>query len=478
MNSTNRKVCITVGLGLSLLTAVIYRPVANSLPEMRTITYQADQNANFANPERGFYAAFDPLGNEPAPALTVDELKSLREKNITLARRIYLIADFRHKHLSQKFLDKVATDLETARQAGIKLILRFSYNWENGGDDASQERIISHWSQLQPVLQDNYDAIAYVEAGFIGYWGEWNRSSHGLHHKPQARKDILLKALSVVPSERMVAMRYPHHKRSALGNNHHLTPREAWQNTPRARTGFYNDCLLYGEDQGGTFSTTEPRELAKQKKWLSQENLYVVQGGEFCQPTPEVLDCPTVVKELRSRHWSTLNILKSYDPLQEIYKQWKAQGCFQQVSLQLGYRFRALKLAVPKEKLFPGDSLEMKLTITNDGWSSPYNPRDVELVLRHSKTKAEYHFPLQEDPRTWLPGQQQVINLTSKIKLNMPTGEYQVFLNLPDSSPRLRDRPEYSIRLANQDVWEESTGYNSLLTSIIVESKPDLGSNQ
>ena len=478
MNITNPKVYVTAGLSLSLLTAVIYRPVANSLPGMTTITYQANKSENFANPERGFYAAFDPLGNKPAPALTVDRLKSLRDQNITLARRIYLIANFRHKPLSQQFLDKVATDLATARQAGVKLILRFSYNWENGGKDASQERIISHWEQLKPVLHDNYDAIAYLEAGFIGYWGEWNRSSHGLHEKPHARKDILLKALSVVPPERMVAMRYPHHKRTALGNNHPLTLKEAWQGTPRARTGFYNDCLLYGSDHGGTFSTTEPRELGRQKQWLSQENLYVVQGGEFCQPTPEVLDCPTVLQELGLRRWSTLNILQSYNPLNEIYEQWQAQGCFEQVSRQLGYRFRALKLAIPKQKLFPGDSLAMKLTITNDGWSSPYNPRAVELVLRHSQTKAEYHFPLQEDPRTWLPRHNQVINLTGTIKPNMTPGKYQIFLYLPDPSPRLRDRPEYSIRLANQDVWEKSTGYNSLLTTIVVESQANLGSNE
>lgn len=477
MNRTNKKVYITAGLGLSLLTSVIYRPVTNSLPRMATITYQANKSENFANPERGFYAAFDPLGNEPAPALTLDRLKNLREKNITLARRIYLIADFRQKPLSQAFLDKIAADLTTARQAGVKLILRFSYNWENGGEDASQERIISHWEQLKPVLRDNYDAIAYLEAGFIGHWGEWNRSSHGLHENPQARKAILAKALSVVPTERMVAMRYPHHKREALGNNNPLTLKEAWQDTPRARTGFYNDCLLYGSDHGGTFSTTEPQELARQKQWLSQENLYVVQGGEFCHPTPEVLDCPTVLQELRLRRWSTLNILQSYNPLNEVYEQWRDRGCFQQVSRHLGYRFRALKLAIPKQKLFSGDSLAMKLTITNDGWSSPYNLREVELVLRHSKTKAEYHFPLQEDPRTWMPGQKQVIDLTGKIMPTMPSGAYQIFLYLPDPSPRLRDRPEYSIRLANQGVWEESTGYNSLLTSIMVESKANLGSD-
>jgi hypothetical protein len=45
---------------------------------------------------------------------------------------------------------------------------------------------------------------------------------------------------------------------------------------------------------------------------------------------------------------------------------------------------------------------------------------------------------------------------------DMPSGEYELFLNLPDPYPCIHDRPEYSIRLANKDLWEPVTGYNSL----------------
>jgi hypothetical protein len=48
-------------------------------------------------------------------------------------------------------------------------------------------------------------------------------------------------------------------------------------------------------------------------------------------------------------------------------------------------------------------------------------------------------------------------------------GEYDLFLNLPDPEPTLNSNPAYSIRLANQDVWEEATGYNSLMTSINIK---------
>jgi hypothetical protein len=49
-----------------------------------------------------------------------------------------------------------------------------------------------------------------------------------------------------------------------------------------------------------------------------------------------------------------------------------------------------------------------------------------------------------------------------------PAGQYAVYLNLPDPAASLRNRPEYSIRLANQDVWEDATGYNSLLHKVTI----------
>ncbi len=45
-------------------------------------------------------------------------------------------------------------------------------------------------------------------------------------------------------------------------------------------------------------------------------------------------------------------------------------------------------------------------------------------------------------------------------------GVYDVLLNLYD--PLLYDRPEYSIRFANYNTWEESTGYNLLFSGITI----------
>ena len=51
----------------------------------------------------------------------------------------------------------------------------------------------------------------------------------------------------------------------------------------------------------------------------------------------------------------------------------------------------------------------------------------------------------------------------------MAAGRYDLLLDLPDPYPSIAQRPEYSIRLANEDCWEEKTGYNKLNVSVVVK---------
>ena len=141
-------------------------PPPPPLPTQTILTYKSSSE-NFPNPERGFFVVIDPIGNDPVPPLQLSELQKIKNQNITLVRKIYLLSEFREKPLSQSFLRMISQDCETARQAGVKLIVRFSYNWLGGGADAPAERIISHLDQLQPILAENYDAIAYMDAGLL-----------------------------------------------------------------------------------------------------------------------------------------------------------------------------------------------------------------------------------------------------------------------------------------------------------------------
>ena len=66
-----------------------------------------------------------------------------------------------------------------------------------------------------------------------------------------------------------------------------------------------------------------------------------------------------------------------------------------------------------------------------------------------------------------MPEEDITFTLSCTLDASM-AGEYNVYLNLPDPYASLHDNPDFSIRLANLNVWEETTGYN-LLTTVTVK---------
>lgn len=392
--------------------------------------------------------------------MSVSYLQGIRARNVSMVRRVYVISAYKDSALPDSFLAFVSKDMEAARSAGVRLVVRFAYNWEQGGYDASASRISSHLEQLKSVFTDNSDAIAFVEAGFIGSWGEWHDSKSNLEN-PTDKKNILFKLLSVIPAERMVALRYVRDKKDIFGGTP-LSSDQGFNGSYQPRTGAHNDCFVASNSDLNTYDWNDPNIREQEKSYLSSDNRYVVQGGETCQ-TSEFDDCPNSLKELERMRWSTLNA--DYEP--NVLKGWQNQGCMGEVQQRLGYRFRLISSATPKN-VKPGGGFDMSIKITNDGWASPYNYHNLEVVLRNSETGKEYYLPVAEDVRRWLPGETKEVNISAGLDKGMPTGQYQIFLNLPDPSGRLSSRPEYSIRLANKDVWEQSKGYNWLQQSVNV----------
>jgi len=63
-----------------------------------------------------------------------------------------------------------------------------------------------------------------------------------------------------------------------------------------------------------------------------------------------------------------------------------------------------------------------------------------------------------------------VLTINKSINLNgVDKGTYDLFLNITDKDENLSKRPEYSIRLANSNVWEETTGMNNLQKKVTVD---------
>ncbi|AFY52863.1 hypothetical protein Riv7116_0258 [Rivularia sp. PCC 7116] len=455
------KKCVS-SLSLIVITGLSYGCRIMPLNASTVNTSYSESFENFPNPERGFYISDGPDASSP---ISLGKLQEVRSQNMSLIRRIYLLSNYRDSPLSESFLNLVSNDFQRAREAGVKLIIRFAYNWEQGEPDASKDRIISHMEQLRPVLQNNYDVIAYVHAGFIGAWGEWNRSTNDLLNTTDMQ-DILFKFLSVIPSDRMVALRYPYYKKRIYDNASPLNSFEAFNSSNRARTGAINDCFLASRDDGGTYLLDD--DIEQQKNYLSQDNLYVVQGGETCNSDSRAqpyIGCNNALNELSRMRWSALNSRFERGVLDT----WRNQGCYGEIERRLGYRFNLINSEITNTAK-PGGRFFAKLNIQNVGWASPYNRRFVEIVLRNKQTSQEYYLRVNEDPRRWLAGNTTTVNIEGGLPANIPSGEYDIFLNLPDPKSRLYNRPEYSIRLANVDVWENSTGYNSLLSSVVIDA--------
>jgi len=416
----------------------------------QTITYE-ESDTLFPNPERGFSAYRN-------SKITLSFIEALRNDNITVIQRIYTIPQFVNSPFTQDYLDLIESDFNTARQGGAKLVLRFSYTNDQNGDDAPLEIIFAQLDQLAPLFQKHYDVIAYVEAGFIGAWGEWYYSSNGLNNTT-ARRAVLFKELSVLPVERDVVVRTPGYKKAIFNFSDPLTPDSAFSGSFRARTGAHNDCFLSNRTDMGTYSSVEA-----DKTYLNLDNRYVPQGGETCGASTYSV-CSNSLIDMARMHWSVLN--KDYHP--DVINGWITNGCMDEIKRRLGYRLSLLQASL-QDSVPPGGVFNLSFQIKNSGFASPYNPRNLEVILQNIETGDKYFLILNEDPRFWMAGDTVRVRVKAGIPADIPGGGYQTFLHLADPEPSIHNRPEYAIRLANADVWVDSTGYNSLLHTLTIDT--------
>ena len=165
---------------------------SNAQPSTVTKAYK-ESNEDFPNPERGFYRYSQTLASSYSP-LSLEELKEWRQLKkadgsanysiySTLVFRYFILDAFTSSPISEEFLTNISVDFERARQAGVKLIPRFTYtttaksgNCPEGFicppyGDAAKNIILEHIAQLKPVLMANSDVIAVLQVGFIGTWG-------------------------------------------------------------------------------------------------------------------------------------------------------------------------------------------------------------------------------------------------------------------------------------------------------------------
>ena len=466
------------------------------------ITYQ-ESTEDFSNPERGFYLPFTTSTENFTPldkdALMKFQREPQQAKSATytfhgsLIYRAYVLERYKTAAIDTAFLQLIQHDFDAVRSAGLKMVLRFSYNDKtHTGDcpdeykicppygDASKAIVLQHIAQLKPLLQKNADVIAALQMGFIGIWGEnyftdyfGDASTNHLGYVPdsswQDRNEVLKALLNALPKDRMVQVRTPQLKQRfvygphATINSKALTANEGYVETDKARIGFHNDCFLASADDYGTFydygNSVSKRGPANEvlRKYFEQDSRYTVVGGETCDDafSPQN-DCGGAEKAMAAMHYSYLNAAYNNN----VNNDWDSGGCIDVIRRNLGYRFVLVSADLPGTIRTNG-VLNIKMNMQNKGFASPFNPRPLQIVLRNQVTKAINVIPLTTDIRKWFTGN---IACEESVPLskNIQPGTYEVLLNIPDAYLSLAGRPSYSIRIANKNIWEPETGYNNL----------------
>jgi hypothetical protein len=260
----------------------------------------------------------DPQPGRPRHGLRQPAGHPLRGGRAPRLRPLRLDA-WRDASLPDSLLNQLDDAFARVRRAGLKLVLRVSYNdpAAPGSDprDASLVRIHEHIARLAPTLAANADVIAYWQAGFIGAWGEWHDSTNGLDD-PDARLAVRDALLAALPPGRSLQFRQP-------ADLQRWYPRPRWRQAPAPRPDRPPQRLLSADDTDvGTYPDGEP-----QRSYIRQLSAVTPFGGETRQPPDPAQarnSCADILREGAEYHVSYLGE-DYYTPT--FHDTWAAQGC-------------------------------------------------------------------------------------------------------------------------------------------------------
>jgi Domain of unknown function (DUF4832)/NPCBM/NEW2 domain/Domain of unknown function (DUF4874)/DUF5010 C-terminal domain len=444
-------------------TPIVSTPVIPTPEGSMVSTDFWGSDANFTNPERGFYGYGSDLTN-----VNESNLADL-SRSYSLVHSYVRLDNDRYSSLDSGWLSQLEEGFAKLRRTGLKTILRFSYNFPDGSNytftpDAPLDTVLTHIQQIKPILARNADVVAFWQAGFVGAWGEWHSSTNGLD---SAQNKIIIRdaLLDAVPNDRFLQVRYPIDLQR--WNSNYPTESNAFTNN--ARIGIYNDCFMADDNDTGTYPDGLYDTLREYTKAVSRVTPF---GAETCDVGGDRArkNCDQILTEGRDYSLTYLN--DNFDI--SFMNNWKANGCYDEVSRLIGYRFR-LTSASHQQAVNRGNTWSLQFNVSNDGWARLFNPRALKVVLRNKNTGETFKQSIsQANPRLWLPSTNTSVSTSFTIPNQTSPGDYDVLIGLPDAAPSLANDARYAIRFANSDngslnqAWESNTGLFKIGTTLTI----------
>lgn len=419
----------------------------------------AESDENFANPERGWYFVKSIHRASESP-ITASTLQVQRTFYRTIVYMGCVLKDYMESDIAEEYLSLIRANMQIMRDYGVKCVLRFSYKENEAASnkpwDASPEWVLRHIEQVKPILQEYGDVIMCYQAGYVGVWGEWYYTDHFVSNpttpeEHTLRKQVTDAMLDALPKDRQIALRTPMFTRMMYASDYTdtLTFATAHNGSDRSRIGAFNDCFGASSNDQGTFSGLDTREFWK------NDTKYVFMGGETCAISEYCL-CKQTLQDMKDYHWTYLN--SEYNG--QVISRWNRDDCKNEIDRRLGYRL-SISDIYNTPTAIAGEDFRIVLKIKNTGFAAPMNPRAVELVLVDGNGKKTVYEQNTVDPRYWFAGETATLDAVIRIPADA-SGDCKLYLNLPDPKETLHDNPLFSIRLANDDIWEEESGYNKV----------------
>ena len=438
-----------------------------------------DSKEVLLNPERGFYTHNSIVIPETDINTVLisnanSVISDMQQNNDTLALTVFYLSNYANSDLSDDVINALNNFCGIFRKKGYKLIVRFAYFGDDTtySDPDNFSQIISHIEQLQSFFTTNKDVIHLVQLGFIGKWGEWHTSPYA---ETQYRSQVIDKMLEILPQESKISVRKPAFYKEYFSDGYFDT-KLGLVNNLKNRIGIYDDGYLSTITDYGTYETHNREE---ELKWMEYLTRYTAFGGEtiYNADYEGYYDTTNAIYNMNKTHTNYLNRLYH----SHIINLWKTNKITSNEDLdyvdyslydyfknKLGYRFLLTDAKLPSYNVKQGEYLHLSFDINNIGFGNLIKNRPVKLIIEKDD---KYYINITTiDPRTWYSSNTTKEQLVFKIPGNIETGEWNVYLQLPDSNNTLIDSSNYYIKFANSDIWNYKLNAN-YIGSFVVEEK-------
>jgi hypothetical protein len=338
---------------------------------------------------------------------------------------------------------------------------------------------------IAKMLAAYKDVVAFIQAGYLGRWGEWNTKDPADETAPFLYEDAT--RAEIIDH---VLRKYKEHEiRQDVGLRRPVFAREVIlraeaNGEPKPNVGIHNDCFMASNSDGGTYSKFEDIEAnfetVEEAKACARELAEDASfGGETCRNTSNPgserwRDCDQVLIESAEMHLTYLN----GDFFQDALDLWTEKGCFDEIRRRIGYRFEVKRVEYTPN-VAPGGSFTVVIDIENTGWAKLHKPRTAEVVLRAGGTPPERYTPSNNATAEWAPAPDTMTPPpTTRLELTddapMTAGTYSVRLAIHDPDAPAEAFPfPYSVKLASKRngvrLFDANTGENDLGVTIKVQ---------